>query len=79
MTQIWSMTATITQPADAGADQEEEVNTLHAEITDWGEGPYAVISTERWALADEDDIDRFVAIMKQLVLKVAETRATRNN
>lgn len=79
MTQIWSMSATITQPTDAGADQEEELNTLNVEITDYGDGPYAIINTDRWALADPEDIDRFVGIMKQLVLKVAETRAAKYN
>lgn len=78
MTQIWSMSATITQPSDSGADQEE-LNTLNVEITDYGDGPYAIISTDRWALADPEDIDRFVSIMKQLVLKVAETRAAKYN
>lgn len=79
MTQIWSMSATMTQPADAGADQEEEFNSLNVEIADYGEGPYAIISTDRWALSDPEDIDKFVSIMKELVLKVAETRAVRNN
>lgn len=73
------MNATFIQPMDAGADTEEEHNTLEIEIIDHGDGPDVVLRTERWALAGKEDLQRFVEVLGDLIAKVQETRSSRNN
>lgn len=73
------MNATFIQPMDAGADTEEEHNTLEIEIIDHGDGPQVILRTERWSLDGKDDMQRFVEVLGELMDKVQETRISRNN
>jgi hypothetical protein len=73
------MNATFIQPMDAGADTEEEHNTLEIEIIDHGDGPDVVLRTERWALAGKEDLQRFVDVLSDLIDKVQDKRISRNN
>jgi hypothetical protein len=79
MSEIYSMNATFIQPMDAGADTEEEHNTLEIEIIDHGDGPDVVLRTERWALAGKEDLQRFVDVLSDLIDKVQDKRISRNN
>lgn len=73
------MNATFIQPMDAGADTEEEHNTLEIEIVDHGDGPDVVLRTERWSLVGKEDLQRFVEVLSDLIDKVQDKRISRNN
>lgn len=45
-----SLSVNIIQNADAMADSEEPDNVLSVDVVDPGNGPYAVIRTDRWAV-----------------------------
>jgi len=62
---------TDTQELDCCAPADLICNDITVTVEDGGGGNYLVISTQRWALDDEKDIDRFAKALKKC-LKDAE-------
>jgi hypothetical protein len=55
---------------DCCAPVDQICNEVEIEVVDGGGGNYLVISTTRWALDDEKDIDKFAKELKNC-LKLA--------
>jgi hypothetical protein len=64
-----SINATYTQDADccAGSDLDQGIAIT---VENGGAGPYIVISTARWAVGDEREIDDFARLLKETLAKV---------
>lgn len=68
-----SMTLVYSQEEDSAGRDGISTQEITVEITDAGAGPYAVISTERWAIGSTDD--EIAEFTREIRRRVAEVEA----
>lgn len=71
-----SLKLTLTQDEDCCGRSEIDTQSIEIETMDGGGGAYLVISTERWALDDEADIDKFAARLKEVLRQMPHPPAS---
>ena len=59
--------ATFEQECDTCKESSAGPNTLDVEVAHGGGGPYIVISTERWALDFDKDVDELIDGLRAVV------------
>lgn len=59
------------QEADSN-DDKESPQRFKAEVEDAGGGPFIVVSTERWAMSDEAEIDQLAQALKAFLRQAPE-------
>ena len=61
------------QDADDSSDEPGSWQEIIIESVDAGGGPYVVITTKRWAIDVDADLDQFIAAIRAVVPKEPNT------